>query len=129
MSNKIIFDASAVIALLAKEKGFEVIKKHLKNAVISSVNASEVYKYCIDKKNLTLDECKSIMDISGIKVLDFNDNQALIAGDLYPKTKEFGLSLGDRACIALAVDKEYPVLTCDKIWEKTNLGINFIMVR
>jgi PIN domain nuclease of toxin-antitoxin system len=50
MNNKIIFDASAVIGLFAKEKGFEVIKKHLRNAIISSINASEVYKYCIDKQ-------------------------------------------------------------------------------
>ena len=47
MNNKIIFDASAVVALLAKEKGFAVIKRHLKNAIISSVNISEVYKYCV----------------------------------------------------------------------------------
>ena len=93
MNNKIIFDASVVIALLAKEKGFEVIKRHLKNAIISSVNISEVYKYCIDKQNLTADECKNIMGISGIKIIDFDEKQALIAADIYPKTKEYGLSL------------------------------------
>ena len=82
MNNKIIFDASAVIALLAKEKGFEVIKRHLKNAIISSVNISEVYKYCIDKQNLTADECKNIMGISGIKIIDFDEKQALICGSL-----------------------------------------------
>ena len=129
MNNKIIFDASAVIALLAKEKGFEVIKRHLKNAIISSVNISEVYKYCIDKQNLTADECKNIMGISGIKIIDFDEKQALIAADIYPKNKEYGLSLGDRACIALATEKKYPILTCDKIWEKINLDVKFIMVR
>ena len=129
MNNKIIFDASAVVALLAKEKGFEVIKRHLKNAIISSVNISEVYKYCIDKQNLAADECKNIMGISGIKIIDFDEKQALIAADIYPKTKEYGLSLGDRACIALAIEKKYPILTCDKIWEKINLDVKFIMVR
>ena len=129
MNNKIIFDASAVIALFAKEKGFEVIKRHLKNAIISSVNISEVYKYCIDKQNLTADECKNIMGISGIKIIDFDEKQALIAADIYPKNKEYGLSLGDRACIALAIEKKYPILTCDKIWEKINLDVKFIMVR
>ena len=69
MNNKIIFDASAVVALLAKEKGFEVIKRHLKNAIISSVNISEVYKYCIDKQNLngnewvTCEDCKPTYEI------------------------------------------------------------------
>lgn len=129
MNNKIIFDASAFIALLAKEKGFEVIKRHLKNAIISSVNIAEVYKYCIDKQNLTADECKNIMGISGIKIIDFDEKQALIAADIYPKTKGYGLSLGDRACIALAIEKKHPILTCDKIWEKINLDVKFIMVR
>ena len=129
MNNKIIFDASAVIALLAKEKGFEVIKRHLKNAIISSINISEVYKYCIDKQNLTADECKNIMGISGIKIIDFDEKQALIAADIYPKNKEYGLSLGDRACIALAIEKKHPILTCDKIWEKINIDVKFIMVR
>ena len=36
---------------------------------------------------------------------------------------------GDRACIALATEKKYPILTCDKIWEKINLDVKFIMVR
>ncbi len=129
MNNKIIFDASAVIALLAKERGYEVIKRHLRNAIISSVNISEVYKYCIDKQNLTADECRKIMGISGIKIIDFDERQALIAADIYPKAKEFELSLGDRACISLAITMNSPILTCDKIWEKVNLDVKFIMVR
>lgn len=45
------------------------------------------------------------------------------------KPKLIGLSLGDRACIALAIFKNYPILTCDKIWEKLELDIQFIMAR
>ena len=129
MNDKIIFDASAVIGLFAKEKGVEVIKKHSRNAIISSVNISEVYKYCIDKQNLTTEECRNIMTISGIKIINFDEKQALIAASIYPQTKALGLSLGDRACIALALEKHYPVLTCDKIWEKVDLNIKFIIVR
>lgn len=129
MNNKIIFDSSALIALLAKEKGFEVIKRHLRNAIISSVNIAEVYKYCVDKQNLTIEECKSMMKISGIKIIDFNDEQALVSADIYPKTKEYGLSLGDRACISLAIIMNSCILTCDKIWEKVDLGVQYIIVR
>jgi len=129
MTNNTIFDASAAIALFAKEKGREVIKKHLKNAIISSVNVSEIYKYCIDRQRLTTSECENLMKISAIKIIDFDAKQALIAADIYPKTKKLGLSLGDRACIALAIDKDCPILTCDKIWAKVNLDIKFIMAR
>ena len=71
MSNKIVFDSSALIALFAKEKGFEIIKQHLKNAIISSVNIAEVYKYCIDVQKLTEAECNDIVNISGIKIIEF----------------------------------------------------------
>lgn len=50
--SKIIFDASALIALFAKEEGYLFIKKHMKDAVISSVNIAEVYKYCIEVQGL-----------------------------------------------------------------------------
>ena len=39
------------------------------------------------------------------------------------------LWLGDRGCIALAMFKNYPILTCDKIWQKVDLNVEFIMAR
>ena len=45
------------------------------------------------------------------------------------QTKQYGLSLGDRGCIALAMFKNYPILTCDKIWQKIDLDVEFIMAR
>ena len=83
----------------------------------------------IDKQGLTIDECKNIMTMSGIKIINFDDKQALIAANIYPQTKAFGLSLGDRACITLALIKHYPILTCDKIWEKIDLNMKFIIAR
>ena len=50
MASKIVFDSSALIMLFAKEKGYEFIRQHMKNAIISSVNIAEVYKYCIEFK-------------------------------------------------------------------------------
>ena len=129
MNNKIIFDASAVIALLAKEKGFEVIKRHLKNAIISSVNISEVYKYCIEVQKLTKDEALLLITLSDIKIVDFNEEQALITAEIVIKTKKYGISLADRACIALAILKNTSIITCDKIWQKFDIGIEFIIAR
>ena len=129
MNNKVVFDSSAFIALLAKEPGVEIVKRHLRNGIISSVNVAEVWKYCIDKQGLTTQECKSLIRMSGIKIIDHDANQALISAEIYPKTKEYGLSLGDRSCIALAIDKESSILTCDKIWSKVDLGVEFLMAR
>ena len=88
MSNKIVFDSSALIALFAKEKGFDIIQQHLKNAIISSINIAQVYKYCIDVQKLTESECNDIVNISGVKIIDFSQEQALITARIYPKTKD-----------------------------------------
>lgn len=127
--SKIVFDSSAIIALFAKEKGYEFIKQHMKNAIISSVNIAEVYKYCINVQNLTEDDTKSLIEMLDIKIIDFNNEQALITASLVSKTKQYGLSLGDRACIALAIIGNHSIITCDTIWQKVDVGIEFIMAR
>ncbi|MEK6733759.1 MAG: type II toxin-antitoxin system VapC family toxin, partial [Pseudomonadota bacterium] len=110
--SKVVFDASALIALFAKEKGYELIKNHLKDAIISSVNIAEVYKYCIDSQNLTKDEARSLVKLIDIKIINFDEEQAIITAELINKTKQYGLSLGDRACIALAILKNLSIITC-----------------
>lgn len=127
--SKIVFDSSALIALFAKECGYEFIKKHMKDAIISSVNIAEVYRYCIEIQKLTEDESKNLIKLSDIKIIYFNNEQALITANLISKTKQYGLSLGDRACIALAISRKSSVITCDRIWQKVDIGIGFIMAR
>ena len=129
MANKIVFDSSALVMLFAKEPGYESVKQNLKHAIISSVNIAEVYKYCIAVQNLTEDDCRNLIKLSGIKIIDFCEEQALITAKIIKQTKEYGLSLGDRGCIALAMFKNYPVLTCDKIWQKVDLDVEFVMAR
>jgi len=115
--------------LFAKEPGYESVRQNLKHAIISSVNIAEVYKYCIAVQNLTEDDCRNLIKLSGIKIIDFCEEQALITAKIIKQTKEYGLSLGDKGCIALAMFKNYPVLTCDKIWQKVDLDVEFVMAR
>ena len=129
MANKIVFDSSALIALFAKENGYETVKQHMKGAIISSINIAEVYKYSIEVQNLTENDCKNLVKLLGIKIIDFCEEQALITAKIIKKTRTFGLSLGDRACIALAMFKNYPILTCDKIWQKADLDVEILMAR
>ncbi|XVN40552.1 MAG: PIN domain-containing protein [Rickettsia endosymbiont of Argas persicus] len=75
--SKIIFDASALIALFAKENGYQLIKKYMKNGIISSVNIAEVYKYCIEIQGLTKEDAEAIIKLSDIKIIDFCPDQAL----------------------------------------------------
>ena len=129
MADKIVFDSSALIMLFAKEPGYEFVRHNMKHAIISSINIAEVYKYCMEVKNLTEDDCKALIELSGIKIIDFCEQQALITARIVKETKQYGLSLGDRGCIALAILKGCSVLTCDKIWQKVELDVQFIMAR
>jgi PIN domain nuclease of toxin-antitoxin system len=129
MANKIVFDSSALIMLFAKEPGYEQVRQHMKYAIISIINIAEVYKYCIDVQNLTEDDCKNLIKLTGIKIIDFCEEQALITAKIIKQTKQYGLSLGDRGCIALAILGNYPILTCDKIWQKVDIDVQFIMAR
>jgi PIN domain nuclease of toxin-antitoxin system len=127
--SKIVFDASTLIALFAKEKGYEFIKKHMKDAIISSVNIAEVYKYCIETQDLSEDEAKKLVKLSDIKIIEFTGEQALISASLVNKTKQYGLSLGDRACIALGISRSHDIITCDQIWHKLDVGVKIMMAR
>jgi PIN domain nuclease of toxin-antitoxin system len=126
---KVVFDASALIILFAKEPGYETIRQYMERAIISSVNIAEVHKYCIESQRLMEDECRSLVMRSGIQIIAFCQEQALITVSIVGKKKNYGLSLGDRACIALAMLKSYPVLTCDKIWQKVDIDVPFLMAR
>jgi PIN domain nuclease of toxin-antitoxin system len=127
--SKIVFDASTLIALFAKETGYEFIKKQMKDAIISSVNIAEVYKYCIETQNLSEDEAKKLVKLSDIKIIEFTSDQALISASLITKTKQYGLSLGDRACIALGISGGYDIITCDQIWQKLDVNVKIMMAR
>jgi ribonuclease VapC len=60
-------------------------------------------------------------------VLD--EEQARLVGTLVPQTRMLGLSLGDRACLALGITLKAPVYTADRQWARLNLGIPIQIIR
>ena len=125
---KIVFDSSAILALLKMESGHEIVAKNLEQAVVSSVNFCEVVTF-LSKKTTKQDEMIKFLTETFDCIEDFNIEQAIIAGSFIKITKDYGLSLGDRACLALAKYKNIPVLTADKNWSKLNLGIKIKLIR
>jgi PIN domain nuclease of toxin-antitoxin system len=125
---KIVFDSSAILALLKMESGHEIVAKNLEQAVVSSVNFCEVVTF-LSKKTTKQDEMIKFLTETFDCIEDFNIEQAIIASSFIKITKDYGLSLGDRACLALAKYKNIPVLTADKTWSKLNLGIKIKLIR
>jgi ribonuclease VapC len=61
--------------------------------------------------------------------MHFDEEQAFLAGLLYPQVQPFGLSLGDRACLALARQVAGTAVTADRAWEKLDLGVEIQLIR
>jgi PIN domain nuclease of toxin-antitoxin system len=124
-----VLDASALLALLHNEKGADRVEEAIFNkAVISSVNWAEVIQKVI-AKNISVDNLDNELAAVGLSFLSFDRQQASIAGSLWQQTKELGLSLGDRACLALAQQLDLPVLTADKIWQRLDIGVSIQLIR
>lgn len=126
--NKVVLDASALLALLNQEPGHSVVEEHLADAIMSAVNVSEVIAVLFAAKLPQKDILDVIQDLIK-EVIPFDANQAFIAAEMRTKTQAYGLSMGDRACLSLAKMKKIPVLTADKIWSKVDIGVSIEVIR
>lgn len=124
----IVFDSSVLIAILRQEPGFDVGEQSLNEALISTVNLAEVATY-LARNSVPPETIKKALDAFPIQVVPFDREQGLIAGFLYPACKSLGLSLGDRACLALAKSMNLPVLTADKAWLELQINISIDSIR
>ena len=123
-----VLDASALLAYLQGEPGCERVRAVIAHSGISTVNWAEVVGKIgdlgVDSRGL-LGELESL----GLAVHPFSANQAEVAGQLRERTVRFGLSLGDRACLALGTDRGEPVYTADRAWLNLNLGVTVEAIR
>jgi len=117
VSDAYVLDASAVLCLLQEEKGAERVARLLPAAVIGAVNYAEVVGKLVESG---IDEATAdgLIDTLQLKVIPFDRIQARLAGALRASTRKFGLSLGDRACLALAAAEGAIALTCERVWTK-----------
>lgn len=123
-----VLDASAVLALLQKEPGGGVVASHLSGAQISTINASEVGSKLADA-GLTVGAARATLGALGIDLVDFDVNQAWAVSGLRSRTRAAGLSLGDRACLALGMHLSAPVVTADRRWLDFQDLVEIVVVR
>lgn len=123
-----VLDASALLALVQNETGADIVMEHLTGSVISSVNYSEVISTLL-RYNIEFSAAADIVNDLAIPVIDFTEVMAGLSAGLKEKTRAYGLSLGDCACLATAKFHDYDVITADKIWKKADIGVNVILIR
>ena len=129
MSSKlIVIDASALLAYLQDEPGGSRVGDCLDGALLSSVNLSEVIQKAAQFGADTAGLATDLAEI-GICFEPFTLDQAEIAAGLWPTTRKLGLSLADRACLALAIDYDAQVLTTDKAWRDLDIRLAVEVIR
>jgi ribonuclease VapC len=121
-----VLDASALLALLNSERGADVVAAHLYAAVVSAVNWSETYG-ALRRAGVDGDALAEGFAETGIEVVPFDADDARAAGELV--TRDAGLSLGDRACLALARRLDVPAVTADRAWLNVDAGVDVVCVR
>jgi PIN domain nuclease of toxin-antitoxin system len=123
-----IFDASALLALLRSEHGGETANRYLTGASISTVNVSEAVAVLI-RKGMPPEAAQEVVKDLELDVVPFDREQAYITARLAPVTAARGLSLGDRACLALAQDRNEPALTAEREWDHIDAGVRIVRIR
>jgi len=125
---RLVLDASALLALLNSEPGSRIVEESLSSAAVSAVNLSEVVSK-LSERGMPEAEVRTALEGLGLDVRPFDTAMAYSAGTLRPATRGLGLSLGDRACLALGLSLSAPVLTTDRSWRKLKIGVKIRAIR
>lgn len=121
-----VLDASAVLAYTQSEQGADLVASLLRSSLASSLNWSEVVQKTIaggaDEHGLRQD-----LEALGLRVIPFDVIDAELAAQLWRRAPS--LSLADRACLALASRFGLPAITCDRAWQRFDLGVEVRLIR
>lgn len=115
-----VLDASAVLALIRDEPGAEKVVPHIGRAAISAVNLQEIIKELL-LSGLDEPTVRELLDELRLDVRSHDKDAAYAAAGLHAQTREFGRGLGDRSCLALAMQLGVPALTADREWKKVKV--------
>lgn len=123
-----VLDASALLALLNNEPGAQRVRDILPEAVIGAVNVCETVGKLTDA-GMSLDDARTSIELIHLEIVPFDTELAYKAGSLIVETKKLGLSLGDRACLALGLSLNKTVVTAERLWSRLKLDVNVEVIR
>lgn len=128
MSEKILLDASAYIAYIGREAGYAEVEKIINRACINMVTYTEIISF-YTQKGLSKDLLKQLCDY--VEILNIDEEVSFNAGFLIKESKKYGLSMGDRFCLATAQMEKCKVYTADKVWLnlKDKISVDIITIQ
>lgn len=126
----IVLDASALLAMIKGEPGGDRVAEAITGSRISAVNYAEVVSH-FDRLGTPADEIEAMLNPLPVEVISADRTLATLAGRLRAKTAKFGLSLGDRFCLAQARHDGLPVWTADRAWTNVaaRIGVDVVVIR
>jgi ribonuclease VapC len=129
-----ILDASALLAYLQGEPGSEIVATALtKGSAISSINWAETLSKLAERGQdpdvVATQLTNQGLLYNALQIYPTDESLARSIAKLRVPTQPWGLSLGDRACFALALSLHLPALTCDRTWVNLNLGVSVTLIR
>jgi PIN domain nuclease of toxin-antitoxin system len=113
-----VLDTSALLTKVYGETGAARVESALlaDSCFMSSVNLAEFASKCADQ-GMTRADVEIVLDGFDIEPVDFDADLALATGPLRASTRHLGLSLGDRACLALVQHRNATAITADRAWK------------
>jgi ribonuclease VapC len=126
--SKVVLDASALLALLNDETGTDLVRELLPDALISTVNLAEVVTR-LSLLGMPGDQIREVLTLLGLNIEPFDEEQAFRTGLFVSQTHSVGLSLGDRACLALASATGGTAVTADRAWKDLDIGVKIQLLR
>jgi PIN domain nuclease of toxin-antitoxin system len=124
----VVLDSSAILAVIHDEPGADIVIAALGDAILSVVNYAEIVSKLVERRVTNEMAVLAIQKIAPC-VIDYDIHLAARTGFRRAQTIRQGLSLGDRACLALAEREGLPALTADRKWTKLDLGIDIRLIR
>lgn len=128
MDKTAVLDSSAILAVIYNEPGSDKVVGLMKGALLSTVNLAEVHTK-LQLHGAPADFAWRRILSLGCEICPFISEQARIAGELIREARPHGLSLGDRACLALAIHSKARVYTTDRTWKNLSLRIKIEVIR
>ncbi len=126
--NSVVLDASAIIAFLRQEPGAAIVGEYLTDGMASAVNIAEVGTRLSDL-DMGGAQIRRSISVLGLEIKPFDLEAAYAVAVMRAKTRNKGLSLGDRACLALANQLGIPALTADRVWAELDIDVDIQLIR
>ena len=129
--NSQVVDTSALLALINGEPGAATVEEAMDGPdalALCSVNLAELASK-LAEAGMSPHAIRDLIGSLHLDIYEFVVEDALTTGLLRPLTRPLGLSLGDRACLALARRLRLPVLTTDRAWASVAAGVTIQVIR